>query len=369
MPASSKPYMGAVPYSGGVTFRVWAPFATGVNVAGTSTGGRPARPCFTARETGTGRQMWTAARRLAVQVCNRDALSAIRRSGKTIPMHVNDQLGGEQRDRLDRLRAGLRSYTMPPWNELVIYEVHVGTFQFDGGGRGTFNSLIAKLDYLVDLGVNAIEIMAAGEFPADQSWGYNQAYMFSIESSYGGPNGFRSLVNEAHRRGIAVLFDVVYNHIGPSDLDMWRFDGWSENEKGGIDLYNDWRSVTPWGEQNRPDYGRPQVRDYLRDNALRWLEQRYCDGLRWDAKNYLRNVYGNNNDPAHDVADGWSLMQWIHGRFGNISHGRSASRRTCSRTHGSRVNRMRRSGFQCTVGRRLRTSRAPGDHGAGGCVP
>ena len=96
-------------------------------------------------------------------------------------------------------------------------------------GRGTFTSLIAKLDYLQDLGINAIEVMAAGEFPFDYSWGYNQSYMFAIENLYGGPNGFRNLVNEAHKRGIAVIFDVVFNHIGPNDCDLWLFDGWSQN--------------------------------------------------------------------------------------------------------------------------------------------
>lgn len=191
-----------------------------------------------------------------------------------------------------------------------MYEVHVGTFLFDpaseaklGYRRGTFNSLISKLDYLRDLGINVIKIMASGEFPFDHSWGYNQSYMFAIEHFYGGPNGFRKLVNEAHARGIAVVFDVVYNHIGPNDCDLWQFDGWSENGAGGIYFYNDSRKTTPWGE-NRPDYGRAEVRQYFRDNAIRWLEQRYCDGLRWDATGWIRNVYGNNNDPAHDIQDG-----------------------------------------------------------------
>jgi 1,4-alpha-glucan branching enzyme len=135
--------------------------------------------------------------------------------------------------------------------------------------------------------------------------------MFAIEHLYGGPNGFRNLVNEAHKRGIAVIFDVVYNHIGPNDCDLWQFDGWSQNGAGGIYFYNDWRKTTPWGD-NRPDYGRGEVRQYLRDNAVRWLQQRYCDGLRWDATGWIRNVYGHNNDAANDIPDGWSLLQWIN---------------------------------------------------------
>ncbi len=92
---------------------------------------------------------------------------------------------------------------------------------------------------------------------------------------------------------------------------MWQFDGWSENGKGGIYFYNDWRSHTDWGD-TRFDYGRGEVRQYLCDNAMRWLQQRYADGLRWDSTGSIRNVYDQNNDPADDIPDGWSLMQWIN---------------------------------------------------------
>jgi len=139
---------------------------------------------------------------------------------------------------------------------------------------------------------------------------YNPAYIFAIEDEFGGPDRFRQFVNDAHQRGIAVIVDVVYNHLGVSAGDMWDFDGWSENGKGGIYFYNDWRSHTSWGE-TRFDYGRGEVRQYLRDNALRWLEERFADGLRWDSVGSIRNVYDQNNDPAHDIPDGWSLMQWI----------------------------------------------------------
>jgi len=107
---------------------------------------------------------------------------------------------------------------------------------------------------------------------------------------------------------------VVYNHFGPSDLDLWRFDGWSENDKGGIYFYNDGRSQTPWGD-TRPDYGRQEVRQYLRDNALMWLDEFHVDGLRWDATSFIRNLHGSN-DPANDISEGWSLMQWINSEIG-----------------------------------------------------
>ena len=79
-----------------------------------------------------------------------------------------------------------------------------------------------------------------------------------------------------------MILDVVYNHFGPDSLDLWQFDGWSENDKGGIYFYNDWRSETPWGD-TRPDYGREEVRQYLRDNALMWIEEFRADGVAFNA--------------------------------------------------------------------------------------
>jgi 1,4-alpha-glucan branching enzyme len=103
---------------------------------------------------------------------------------------------------------------------------------------------------------------------------------------------------------------VVYNHFGPGDLDLWQFDGWSEHGGGGIYFYKDGRAKTPWGP--RPDYGRPEVRQFIRDNALMWLHEYRVDGLRWDATAHIRNIFGNDNNPANDIPAGWSLMQWIN---------------------------------------------------------
>jgi 1,4-alpha-glucan branching enzyme len=204
---------------------------------------------------------------------------------------------------------------MPPWNELVIYEMHIGTFNDrPGGPPGNLEVAIEKFPYLADLGVNAIQVMPSMEFAGGFSWGYNPALIFAVESDYGGPEAFKEFIRAAHERGLAVIFDVVYNHLGPSDLDLWQFDGWSENDKGGIYFYNDRRSATPWGD-TRPDYGRGEVRQYLRDNALYWMEEFRADGLRWDATAWIRNVYGNQNDPTHDIPDGWGLMQWVNGEI------------------------------------------------------
>src|SRR6185503_14637021 len=112
-----------------------------------------------------------------------------------------------------------------------------------------------------------------------------------------------------------VILDVVYNHFGPGDLDLWRFDGWGENDLGGIYFYNDWRSETPWGH-TRPDYGRGEVRRFIRDNALMWLEDYRVDGLRFDMTVYIRNVDGSNDDGPGDARNlggaGWTLLQWVN---------------------------------------------------------
>jgi 1,4-alpha-glucan branching enzyme len=320
MPASQRPFMGATPYDGGVTFRVWAPFAAQVAVAGDFNGwSQTATPLFS-----EGNGYWSTDVPGA-GVGNQYKFSIVDAAGATL--WRNDPYARS----MTHTSTGLNSliaasdetystpgYSTPAWNELVIYELHIGSFVFDPAsprGFGSFAAAIGKMDYLRDLGVNAIEVMALAEFDGDISWGYNPAYIFAIEDEYGGPDGFRNFVNEAHSRGIAVIVDVVYNHLGfPSD-DMWQFDGWSENGKGGIYFYNDWRSTTGWGE-TRFDYGRGEVREYLRDNALRWLEQRFADGLRWDSVGSIRNVKDQNNDPGDDIPDGWSLMQWINSLIG-----------------------------------------------------
>jgi len=202
-------------------------------------------------------------------------------------------------------------FHLPAVNELVIYEMHLGTFHDKEDGKSDkFEEALQKLDHLQRLGVNAIELMPLAEFAGELSWGYNPACVFAVETAYGGPAGFKRFVKAVHRSGLGVILDVVYNHFGPGDLDLWQFDGWSENGLGGIYFYNDWHAETPWGS-NRPDYGRKELRQFIRDNALMWLEEYHVDGLRLDMTLFLRNVRGNG-DPGDDLPDGWSLIQWIN---------------------------------------------------------
>ena len=303
--------MGAIPYQEGTGFRVWAPYADKVSVTGSfNNWSKTANPM--ARE---GNGYWScdiAGAKIGDQyryiiVSDSEKFFRIDPYAREVTSSAGNAIVHDP-----AFDWSQGDYQMPPSHEMVIYEMHIGTFNDQPGGPpGNLNSAIEKLPYLQELGINTIEVMPAMEFAGGFSWGYNPALIFAIESDYGGPRAFKEFVKAAHAHGIAVIFDAVYNHLGPSDLDIWQFDGWSENDRGGIYFYNDWRCQTPWGE-TRPDYGREEVRQYIYDNAIMWLEDCQVDGLRWDMTAFIRNVYGNNNDPEHDIPEGWSLMQWIN---------------------------------------------------------
>jgi len=196
-------------------------------------------------------------------------------------------------------------HQLSPHNELVIYEMHIGSFTPGTEGKpGTFQDAILKFEHLQKLGVNVIQVMPIAEFPGDYSWGYNPANIFAVESTYGGPDAYKHFVKEAHKAGFSVIQDVVYNHFGPTDLDLWRFDGWHEGEYGGIYFYNDERAITPWGA-TRPDYGHPEVRQFIRDNVLMWLDEFHVDGLRFDSTLYIRTIDGNE---SNQLPEGFRMM-------------------------------------------------------------
>lgn len=302
--------MGSILHSKGVFFRVWAPHAKRIFVAGDFNNWSPDTDEMKHEDNGYWGLDLPKARagqayKYVLETDNGRLFRNDPYAKEIAGSHGNSIITDPYFEWTDH------DYKMPDWNKLVIYELHVGTFNRKDETRpGTFHDVIEKLDYLHDLGVNALEIMPPVEFPGGVSWGYNPSHPFAIESEYGGINGFKALINEAHKRGIAILLDIVYNHFGPDDLDLWRFDGWSENDGGGIYFFQDWRRKTPWGD-SRPDYGRDEVRQYIRDNAIMWLDEFRVDGLRTDAISFIRNVNGENN-PANDIPSGWSLMQWIN---------------------------------------------------------
>jgi maltooligosyltrehalose trehalohydrolase len=157
-----------------------------------------------------------------------------------------------------------------PWEEAVIFELHVGTFT----PSGTFSSICELLDYLADLGVTAIELMPVSDFPGKRNWGYDGVYPFAPDSVYGRPEDLKEVVQSAHQRGIMVLMDVVYNHFGP--------EGNYLNSYAPQFFTN--RHHTPWGSAINFDGAESRtVRDFFIHNALYWLTEYHLDGLRLDA--------------------------------------------------------------------------------------
>jgi maltooligosyltrehalose trehalohydrolase len=152
---------------------------------------------------------------------------------------------------------------------LVIYELHVGTFT----PEGTFDAIIGRLPALIDLGITAIELMPIAQFSGARNWGYDGVHPFAAQNTYGGPQGLQRLVDAAHRAGMAVLLDVVYNHIGPEG-----------NYLGTFGPYFTDRYHTPWGQAlNYDGQDSDPVRKLVLDNAAMWIRDFHLDGLRLDA--------------------------------------------------------------------------------------
>lgn len=304
----TKKDVGAILHKDHTTFRVWAPFATAVDVTGACNGwGR-------APMLSEGDGYWVA-----------DIADA--RAGQEYKFVIHTEHGEVAKNDPRALHVTLNNgnsvivdpsfewtdhdFVMQPLNQQVVYEVHVGTFNRpDSSVSGTFDDVAAKLNYLADLGVTAIQLMPIASMSEDRGWGYTPDFIYAIETLYGSRQEFMQFVNAAHQKGIAVILDVVYNHIGPSDNELWQFDGWSQDGKGGIYFYNDWRATTPWGE-TRPDYGRLEVQQYILDNVTMWLHGCHVDGLRLDSTGFIRNVRGYNDDPSNDIPEAWLLLQNI----------------------------------------------------------
>ena len=154
----------------------------------------------------------------------------------------------------------------------VIYELHIGTFT----PAGTFDSAIEKLDQLVDLGVDFVEVMPVNAFSGTHGWGYDGVLWYAVHEPYGGPDGLTRLVDACHRRGLGVLIDAVFNHLGPSGNYLPRFGPYLSS------------ATNPWGEGiNIADAQSDEVRRYIIDCALRWMREFHADGLRLDAVHAL----------------------------------------------------------------------------------
>jgi len=156
-----------------------------------------------------------------------------------------------------------------PKTGAVIYELHVGTFSKEG----TFDGAITHLDYLADLGITHVELMPVAEFAGDRGWGYDGVAFFATHEPYGGPDGLKRFVDACHAKELSVILDVVYNHFGPVGAYANKFGPYLTD-----------RHRTPWGDAvNLSEGGSDDVRRFFADNALMWLKDYHCDGLRLDA--------------------------------------------------------------------------------------
>ena len=156
-----------------------------------------------------------------------------------------------------------------PFSHYVLYELHVGTFT----AQGTFDAIVPHLDELKDLGITAIEIMPVAQFPGERNWGYDGVYPCAVQNSYGGPEGLKRLIDACHQRGLAVILDVVYNHLGPEGNYLHDFGPYFSD-----------RYRTPWGSAinfDGPDSD--EVRRFFIENALSWITEFRLDALRLDA--------------------------------------------------------------------------------------
>jgi maltooligosyltrehalose trehalohydrolase len=175
---------------------------------------------------------------------------------------------------------------------MVLYELHVGTFT----PEGTFNAVIPRLDAIAATGINAIELMPVAQFPGERNWGYDGAYPFAVQNSYGGPEGLKRMVDACHRKGIAVVLDVVFNHFGPEGCYVREFGPYFTNQY-----------KTPWGDAiNFDGPHSDQVRTYFIQNALMWFTEYHIDGLRLDA---IHGIYDTSARPFLQ----W-LAQYVEGR-------------------------------------------------------
>ena len=242
--------------------RVWAP---SVRTMAVETGGRN----IAMQPAGDG--WWT---------CDDDALApgadyALRVDGEgpfpdpRSPWQPAGVHGPSRRVDHDRFTWSDAGWQPMPLSSAVVYELHVGTFTTEG----TFDATIARLDHLVDLGVTHVELMPVAAFPGDRGWGYDGVALYAPHHAYGGPEGLKRLIDACHARGLAVLLDVVYNHLGPDGNYLRQFGPYFTD-----------RYTTPWGEAVNLD-GRDsdEVRRFFIDNALMWFRDYHIDGLRLDA--------------------------------------------------------------------------------------
>ena len=194
----------------------------------------------------------------------------------------------------DRFAHQDSAWTGVERRDLVVYELHVGTFT----PEGTFDAILPRLDALLEIGVTCIELMPVGQFPGDRSWGYDGVFPFAVQHSYGGPDALHRLVDSCHLRGMAVFLDVVYNHFGPEGNVFPRFGPYFSD-----------KTKSDWGDAVNFDIkGCDSVRAMVVDNVRMWVRDYRVDGLRLDAADQIydrgpRHILADVAEVAHREAD------------------------------------------------------------------
>ena len=327
----------------GVTFRVWAPNAAAVRVAGEFNGWNTNGPVFSNHPIS---KVWnltdTNARpgqayKYLITTTNNTVLwkkdpraREVRTLGSGVPSYVTSGSSEQASVIYDPDSFDWEGDNfVPPWpNEIVMYELHVGTFYdptpYDGQ-PATFDDAIKKLDYLKELGINMIALMPVQEFNGRHSWGYNPSDPFAIEETYGGPEAFKRFVKAAHQKGIAVQVDVVHNHYGENSSgksDLENFDGGDpyfyhstdETSRPGI-------RRTKWGP--RPRYSDTNVQAYILDNIKMYLDEYKVWALRWDSPRnitgYQANPPAEVGDPDTEIPEAVALMEQVHQEISSTS--------------------------------------------------
>ncbi len=272
-PGREWPQLGAVPREDAVVdFAIWAPSVRSISVR---LGGRDHE--LTVDDRGVFRGTIDGAP-------NTDYLFVIE-GGQALPDPCSRAQPAGTRGPSEIVDLGF-TWTDDDWNgltsqELVIYELHVGTFS----RAGTFDGAIESLSALSELGVTAIELMPIATFPGERNWGYDGVYPYAPHPVYGGPEGLARLVDAAHRQGLGVILDVVYNHIGPGSESISAFGPYFTD-----------RNSTAWGDAI--DYRERGVREWAIQNAEMWVRDYHIDGLRLDATHAIFD-----DSPEHILAE------------------------------------------------------------------
>ncbi len=287
---------------GGTVFKVWAPHPTSAYVAGQFNGWSTTANPMTSHgdyfvayiPNASDRQMYKYVFQPGT-VWKPDARAKSLNPGNNYNSHIEDAF---------RYDWESGDFPTPAFEDMIIYELHVGTFAgrndpvASGSIPATYRDVAAHVDHFVELGINVVELMPITEFPWDFSAGYNPVSQWAPEWKYGDPDDLKYMIDVLHANGIAVMLDVVWNHFSPTDNYLWYYDG--------SQIYFDDPAVdTPWGAQ--ADFDNPEVRSYLLDSALYWLEEFRVDGFRMDATDFMNMYQGS----------GWGLMQSFNDSIDN----------------------------------------------------